>query len=237
MFVVKPAAGSSSGIGVTTHVKGFAECLRAAALASLHGQQILVETFVPGEIYRVLVLDGTVVGTARRDGQYLTGDGTSSVRDLLTKDDQGQGPKPPDLAKDRDLEAMLDAQGLTLDSVVPAGRKIVAKTLSEHTQVSAEIRTVYTSDVLALVCEDIQDMAVRACSAIGTRFAGVDIITMDPARPLRDTGGTVVEINTTPGLHHHHKLGGRQSAPDPAPLVLSTALESSNRRNTRSSPS
>ena len=225
MFVVKPAIGSSSGIGVTTHLKGFAECLRAAALSSLHGRHILVERLVPGEIYRLLVLDGRVISAARRDGRYLTGDGTSNVRDLLISNHRSAGSEISDISEDRDLEAMLDAQGLSLDSVLPAGQKVIAKTLPEPANRSAEIRTIYTTSVMHLVCGEIQDVAIRACAAIGSRFAGVDIITMDPTRPLRETGGVVVEINTTPGLHHHYNLRECQLAPDPAPQVLTTNLE------------
>jgi cyanophycin synthetase len=236
MFVIKPAVGSSSGIGVTTHLKGFDECLKAAALASLHGRHILIETLLPGEIYRLLVLDGKVIGAVRRDGKYLTGDGVSNVRELLIRDYQSAGSEIPDISEDRDLEAMLHAQGESLNSVLPAGQKITAKTLSEPTNVPTEIRTIYTANVLHLVCEEIQDIAVRACKAIGSRFAGVDIITMDPTRPLKETGGAVVEINTTPGLHHHYNLRDSQLAPDPAPQVLSAILETVILRDRDTSP-
>jgi hypothetical protein len=117
MFVVKPAIGSSAGIGVTTHLKNFGECLKAAALASLHGPYILVEKLVPGETYRLLVLDGEVISASRRDGKTLTGDGVSNIRALLASDYERGGLKVPSIASDRDLEAMISSQGLSLDSV------------------------------------------------------------------------------------------------------------------------
>ena len=44
----------------------------------------------------------------------------------------------------------------------------------------------------------------RVVRAVGSSFAGVDVVTVDPTRPLRDSGGVFLEINTTPGIHHHY---------------------------------
>lgn len=228
MFVVKPAVGSSSGLGVTTHLKGYAECCKAAALASLYGRLILVENLVAGEIYRLLVLDGEVISASRRDGKIVVGDGASSVRDLLLRDFRRHGSKMPNLSSDRDLEAMLIAQGLGLDSVPPENQRLVVKALLDPVpKAASEIRAAYTTNVTDLICEEIQDAAVRACAAIGSRFAGVDVICFDPTRPLADTGGVIVEVNTTPGLHHHYGLRGGSAGLDPARKVLAAVLEGS----------
>jgi glutathione synthase/RimK-type ligase-like ATP-grasp enzyme len=60
-----------------------------------------------------------------------------------------------------------------------------------------------------LLCEEVVEAGARAAGAVGVRLAGVDVITVDPARPLADTGGVVLEVNTTPGFYYHyHKRGG-----------------------------
>ena len=43
---------------------------------------------------------------------------------------------------------------------------------------------------------------MSVAGAFGVRFAGVDFVTPDPAAPV-SAGGAFIELNTTPGIHHH----------------------------------
>lgn len=220
MFVVKPANGTSSGIGVSTHLKNYAECRRATALASLSCDEFIIEKLIPGEIYRMMFLNGEMLHASRRKGLWLTGNGKSSVIELLRKyyKDKGKSISNP---IDRDLESTLSAQQLSPDSVLEVGQKILCKTFDCFQNDKEEIRTVYTHHATDSICSEIQQQAREACLAVGSEFAGVDIITLDPGKPLEEIGGVIGEINTTPGMHHHWKLEGSYKGPS----ALSRTLE------------
>lgn len=67
--------------------------------------------------------------------------------------------------------------------------------------------------------------AVAAVRVIGLRFAGVDVVTPDLGRDLRDVGGAIVEVNGTPGLRYHYVVAERTSADRVAVPVLNRLLD------------
>jgi D-alanine-D-alanine ligase-like ATP-grasp enzyme len=120
---------------------------------------------------------------------------------------------------DRDCVFTLGYQHLTLESTPPAGREFVVKSVNDPVRKYAEVRTVYTDVVTDLICPSIRQNAERAALLVGSEFLGVDIITPDPTVPLRQSGGVINEVNTTPALHHHY-----ESTRDPFPPVAMLAL-------------
>jgi hypothetical protein len=161
--VVKPARGSSSGLGVTTNIRSWPALIRAAALASLYCRTVIVERMIPGESCRLLFLAGRLIHAVRRRGQPAT----------------------------------------------------------EETR---ELRTVYDETVTALCSPALVDELARLVHKMASEFAGIDLITNDLGRPLEESGGTFLEINTTPGIHHHY-ITPDDFAPNPvAKLVLAYLL-------------
>jgi cyanophycin synthetase len=71
------------------------------------------------------------------------------------------------------------------------------------------------------VCTAIVECGRAAANAIGARLAGVDIVTTDLSVPLTDSGGVVLEVNTTPGLYIHCCAGDGHVAE----LILEACLE------------
>jgi D-alanine-D-alanine ligase-like ATP-grasp enzyme len=211
LFVVKPANGTSGGRGVTTHIATIAEFRRASALASLYGDDLLIERMVPGESYRLLVLDGTMIHASRRSGLRIEGDGSTTIRTLLERMD-GTESAPSGIRRyrfsvpGRDIEDVLGNQGLTLDDVPEKGRTVLVSGRGISVDRNAEVTTTYDEDVTNRIGPDMKRQAEQAACIIGSRFAGVDIITTDPSVPLRQSGGMINEVNTTPGLHNHYRL-------------------------------
>lgn len=206
-FVVKPAFGTSGGRGVTTHIISSQEAVRASVLASLYGDEIIIERLATGESYRLLVLDGEMIHASRRRGLRVKGDGKSSIKKLAREKKAGGGLNGGPFASvdsDRDSLATLGALGLSADSVPSPGKEVLVKSVPVSTCRYVEVRTVYTEDATGLISDELEKLAVKAASAIDSRFAGVDIVTPDPSVSLDQAGGVIVEVNTTPGLHHHH---------------------------------
>lgn len=220
--VVKPADGYG-GQGVTTHVHGREELRRAALLASLYGHELLIEAQIPGESYRLLVLDGKVIHAVCRRGPRLMGDGTSTVRQLLDAENtRRRAGGQPILDIDRDCLFTLDYQKLSLDASPAPGTPFLVKTVSDPDR-KVEVRTVYNDIVTDLVCASIRQDAEAAARLVGSEFLGVDVITTDPTVPLSESGGVVNEVNTTPALHHHYDAS-REKYPRVALLALDVLL-------------
>ena len=222
--VVKPASGTSSGAGVTTHVLAPDEIRKAAILASLFDSELLIERMIPGESYRLLVLDGKLIHAACRRGPRLVGDGVSSVVELIRNEnkrlqDRGENICPTG----RDCRFTLSYQSLSLSSIPSKGQRFLVQSVNDPRQRRAEVRTVYNETVTDCICDALKNDAQLIAQTLGSRFIGVDLITVDPTIPLAQSGGAIIEANTTPGLHHHYDAQ-REKYPEPALRVIEALL-------------
>jgi len=221
--VVKPVNGYG-GQGVTTHVMRRRELRRAALLASLYDRNLLIEAQVPGESYRLLVLEGRVIHAVARRGPRLLGDGRSTIRELIdARNVERRGTGEPAIDVDRDCLFTLAQQGLTVTSVPAAGSAVIVKSVNDPRRKYREVRTVYTDTVTDLVCPSVRQAAERAARIVGSDFLGVDIIAPDVTTPLERSGGAINEVNTTPALHHHYDPT-REACPEVAVQVARAAL-------------
>jgi cyanophycin synthetase len=223
-FVVKPAGGTSGGHGVTCSVHGGAQALRACLAAARFDDRLLVEQQTEGEMHRLLLLDGELLGVVRRRAPRVTGDGRSTVAGLIAAENRrrlaaggeaGLALVRPDL----DCVLTLRTQGLSLRSVPPAGAAVVVKIASSENAPS-ENEVVHAPPAEALV----QD-ARAAAAAVGLRLAGVDVVTGDLSRGLGDTGGAIIEVNGTPGLHYHYQVADPDGAVRVAVPILRRLLD------------
>ena len=167
----------------------------------------LVEEFIPGNEYRVLVIGGTVAAVNLRMPPEVTGDGVSTVGqliDALNADprrsfQKGFALKP--VVPGAQHLSTLRRQGLSLASVPDAGRSV---RLTSVSNVSAGGST---RDVTDLIHADNARIACLAAAAVGLDIAGIDLVVPDIARPFWETGGAIVEINSNPGLIDHLQPG------------------------------
>lgn len=222
--VIKPANGTSHGDGITTHIKTNYEARKAAILASLYCPDMLMEPQVPGECYRLLILNGKMIHAVRRKGISVQGDGSSTILELIESNNNNTGNQGRRiLGKDDDCQFNLTRQNLSLDSIPRAGKKIMVKSFCESEAGNVEIRTVYNENVTDLICDSAKECAEHAATVLNSVFVGVDIIMTDPTIPLEESGGVIDEVNTTPGLHHHFNLKD-EKFPEAAMLALKVLL-------------
>lgn len=194
-WTVKPMFGSAAGLGITTHARGWPAVREAALLASLYGRQIMVERTVPAESCRLLFLGGELLHAVRRRGARLVPDGERPLRELLAG-----GGIPLDAAT---LDT-LEFEGLALDEIPEPGRERVVRGIPPMARSLEELRTVYDESITHLVGAELVDELRRVVRAVGAELAGVDVLTNDPTVSLAKSGGVFLEINTTPGIHHHY---------------------------------
>jgi cyanophycin synthetase len=131
-LVIKPVNGNHER-GVTTNITKYRQLLQAFQLASKISRQVIAEKFIDGDDYRLLVVDFKLVAAAKRLPPSVTGNGMSSIRELVAH--LNADPKRGDdheniLTKviiDESTVAILSDLGLTQHSVLPAGQTIVLK--------------------------------------------------------------------------------------------------------------
>jgi cyanophycin synthetase len=208
--VVKPALDGAAGAGVTTGVDDRRRLAAAMARAGAWSGSVLVERQVEGEVYRLLFLDGVLLDAVLRRPPVLRGDGRSTIRRLIADENADRAARGAEAAQsllrhDADLVTTLRRQGYSLSSVPPAGVAVQAKSVVNDNRKSEN------EAAAGRLCAEVAAIGARAAREIGVRLAGVDIITTDPGVPLEDSGGVVLEVNTTPGYYYHYHRSGQEA--------------------------
>ena len=85
-----------------------------------------------------------------------------------------------------------------------AGKEVLVCSLPPRETRSQELRTEYDERVTGEICDEVLEAARRVVQQLGVRFAGVDLLLTDPKQPLTVGSGVFLELNTTPGIHHHY---------------------------------
>jgi cyanophycin synthetase len=202
--VVKPLDGNR-GWGVSLDVNTEEGVRKAWTAAEKEGSEVLIERYVRGDEHRVLVVGDRVVAATRGETACITGDGTSTVEQLI--DTQINTDPRRGLAEGFPLDLIrlhtargemslleIQRQGLQPDSVPVKGRIVVVQRNGN-----------LNNDVTDLVHPDVAAVATLAARVVGLDIAGIDIVTQDISRPLEETHGAIIEVNAGPGLLMHVK--------------------------------
>ncbi|EFA69362.1 cyanophycin synthetase [Cylindrospermopsis raciborskii S07] len=166
---------------------------------------LIVERFYLGNDFRILVLDNEVMAAYQRFPLSITGNGKSTILELLTIKREELVKKVEkisiDLADFR-IFKNLQKQNLTFESIPPQG---VTVYLLDNANLSTGGQAV---DMTDNIHPDFQQLAINITRDMGLRLAGVDILTPDITQPLADY--TLLEVNSAPGLTHYASLGEKQ---------------------------
>jgi cyanophycin synthetase len=202
--VVKPLDGNH-GRGVHLDLRT-EDAVRAAfpgAYRESRSGDVVVESYVTGNDYRVLVIGGHLAAVAERVPASVTGDGGHTVRqlvDIANADPRrgiGHEKVLTRIKIDDAAEALVLAQGWELNAVPPAGTRIkLALTGNMSTGGTSIDRTMEAHP-------DNVEIAETAAGMVGLDVAGIDFICPDIATPVRETGGAIVEVNAAPGFRMH----------------------------------
>ena len=200
--VVKPSNGNH-GRGVTLDLRERADIEAAWKVAEPEGSEVMVESFIPGDEHRLLVVGGKVVAAARGELVGITGNGQSSVLELIdaqlnSDPRRGHEEEYPleviDVHSNVAVQLELTRQGLEPGDVPAAGRHVVV-------QRNGNVAVDCTDDVHP----EVAYIAQLAARVVGLDIAGIDMVAQDISRPLHAQGGAIVEVNAGPGLLMHLK--------------------------------
>jgi cyanophycin synthetase len=196
--VVKPYDGNH-GRGVFVDLATREEVATAYGVALEEGTGVIVERFIAGDEHRLLVVGGKLVAAARGDVATVTGDGRSTVAELIASQlnsDPIRGTTDAHTLNpvriDSTARVELARQGVTADSVLAEGRRVIVQRMGNVCQ-----------DVTDRVHPSVAAAVSLAARIVGLDIAGIDLVTTDISRPLAETDGSIVEVNAGPGLQMH----------------------------------
>jgi len=227
-LVIKPIDGNH-GRGITVDINSYEDALVAFRAAKEVSRRVIIENYIVGEDYRLLVINNTLVAAALRSPAHVIGDGKSTVEELV--DEVNKDPRRG-YGHEKELTAItindltktiIDDAGYSVDSVLPKGEKLILKdTANLSTGGTAE-------DVTDIVHPANVAMAERISKIIDLDICGIDIMTTDISKPLSETGGAVLEVNAGPGFRMH--LAPTEGLPRnvAAPVVDKLFPQSSNK--------
>jgi len=203
-LVIKPIDGNH-GRGITVDIQNYEDALQAFhhAKESSKSGAIIVEKFITGQDYRLLVINNRLVAAAIRTPAHVIGDGKSTVQELIDKVNsdprRGYGHENvlTQITVNELTKTIIKDAGYTLDFVLEKGERLILKdTANLSTGGTAE-------DVTDIVHPANVSMAERISKIIDLDICGIDIMTTDISKPLSETGGAVLEVNAGPGFRMH----------------------------------
>ncbi|MGB4776586.1 MAG: cyanophycin synthetase [Daejeonella sp.] len=201
-LVFKPLNGNH-GKGATINVKTREEANEALEYAQKYSHRVIVERFITGHDFRVLVIDNRMVAAAQRVPAHVTGDGVQTIQQLIDTENhdprRGYGHENvlTEITVDRDTLDLLAKKDYTLESI-PAKKEIV------YLKSTANLSTGGTSiDVTDMVHPQNVFMCERIARVIGLDICGIDIMANNLTQPLTENGGVVLEVNAAPGFRMH----------------------------------
>lgn len=202
--VVKPNSGSQgTDVALVSNKRDFYKALRKIFKSD---RIALVQPYVPGKDYRLVVLDKQIISAYERTALKLTGNGRSTITQLLAaKQKSFRVSKRDTFIKGDDprIERKLKAQNLTFQSVLTKGVTIF---LLDNANLSTGGDSI---DVTDKVHPAFKKLAVKLTADMGLRLCGVDLmIDGDISEPPHTYW--VLEINSAPGLDHYVKMGKAQ---------------------------
>jgi cyanophycin synthetase len=164
---------------------------------------VLVETFLRGFDYRVLVINNKLVAAAKRVPAHVKGDGEHTIAQLIeivNRDPRrgiGHEKVLTRITIDQQAERLLAAAGHTLDTVLSKGEVFYLRSTANMSTGGTAI------DCTDIMHPDNIEIAERAAQVVGLDVAGIDFICPDITKSVRETGGGIVEVNAGPGFRMH----------------------------------
>lgn len=201
-IVLKPLDGNH-GKGVSINVNKWEDAVAGLLFAQKYSRKVIVERFVTGFDFRMLVIDNKLVAAAQRVPANIVGDGKHTVQQLI--DETNKDPRRgyghenvlTEISVDRDTMDLLEKKNYTLDTIPPDKEVVYLKS-------TANLSTGGTSiDVTDMVHPENIFLAERISRVIGLDVCGIDIMAKNLTQSLKENGGVILEVNAAPGFRMH----------------------------------
>lgn len=203
-LVVKPNDGSQ-GEAVTPDIRQrhwFVQAIKEVYKYNRRKKgkpnSFLIEQFIEGKDYRILVLDGKALTVIQREPAYVIGDGVSTINQLIdrynSQSDVGKDKPHCPIKKDFEFERNLQINKYFESSILHKGEKAF---LRKNANVSTGGRSF---ECTQLAHPRYLQLAVFIANIFQLRFCSVDLISKDISK-YQDY--SIIEINDSPGFDIH----------------------------------
>lgn len=205
--IVKPNSLSQGNAVAAAYSRSeFMTAARRAAKAD--GRVVLVQRFVAGQDYRLVVLDGEVISAYERLPLQIIGDGESNIAQLLEHLNEQllQANRGTHITvDDYRVRARLRRLRMTAASIPTDGELV---RLLDNANLSSGGTSI---DFTSSAHTSYRDLAIAATATMGLRLAGVDIIARGSLTQPLPSEHWIVEMNASPGLDHYASMGDAQT--------------------------
>jgi D-alanine-D-alanine ligase-like ATP-grasp enzyme len=198
--VIKPAKGAH-GNGVYANIESQIELeqILKYVFPEKGEKDVLIEEYINGKDYRVLVVGNKVSAIMKRVPAHVIGDGMLTLRQLISKFNKnplvGKKYEKPmcKIIINGEVKRMLNKKGINLGYIPKKNKKIF---LRQNANISTGgIGKDVTNEAPSIVSE----IAVQAAKAIGMKITGADVLYDEKTKKAY-----VLELNDTPGIDIHH---------------------------------
>jgi cyanophycin synthetase len=201
-IVVKPLDGNQ-GRGITTNISDIQQAREAFTRAKEISKKVIIEKFVTGKDFRILVINNKLVAAAFRSPAAVTGDGNKTIAELIEQENKdprrGNGHENvlTKITVDADTMDMLAKKNFDLDSIPAAGETVLLKS-------TANLSTGGTAeDVTDKVHPANVRIFERTARTVGLDICGIDVMAQSLSNPITENGGAIIEVNAAPGIRMH----------------------------------
>lgn len=201
-IVLKPLDGNH-GKGASINVTTWEDAAAGLLHAQKYSRRVIVEKFITGFDFRMLVINHKLVAAAQRVPAHVKGDGKSTIQQLI--DEENKDPRRgyghenvlTEISVDRDTLDLLEKKNYSLETVPQPGEIVYLKS-------TANLSTGGTSiDVTDMIHPENIFLSERISRVIGLDVCGIDIMAPNLTQPLKENGGVVLEVNAAPGFRMH----------------------------------
>ena len=201
-IVIKPLDGNH-GKGASINVTNWEDAVKGLKHAKEYSRRVIVEKFITGFDFRVLVINNEVIAAAQRVPAHVVGNGKNTIQELIdiTNEDprRGYGHENvlTEITIDKSTERLIDNAGYKLSSILSDNETLYLKS-------TANLSTGGTSvDVTDLMHPENVFIAERISRVIGLDICGIDIMAPNLTQSLKENGGVILEVNAAPGFRMH----------------------------------
>ena len=194
-IVVKPNH-SEQGEGITIDITTNEELKNAYDKASKFSNEVILEEYIKGDEYRVLVIGDEVVAIAYKKPAFIKGDGKSTIIDLIFEKNEILKTKTGGESKieiESETMKILKKDFLSLKSILPKGKIQPIKYIANlHKGGELIDKTNENSKLIEKLKED----GLIASKELNLAITGVDFI-------VKKEIPYIIELNERPGLANH----------------------------------
>ncbi|WP_297332820.1 cyanophycin synthetase [Flavobacterium sp.] len=201
-LVIKPLDGNQ-GKGATINITDRDKAREAFEHAKQYSRKVMVERYINGFDFRILVIDNKYVAAAKRIPAHVTGNGHNSIQTLIdlvnfdTRRGNGHENVLTKIKVDHDTEVMLEKAGYTLETVLGKNEVVYLKSTANLSTGGSSV------DVTEDIHPDNIALAERIARIIGLDICGIDIMAQSLSEPITENSGAILEVNAAPGFRMH----------------------------------